>query len=276
MAPNTLKVAILGLGAAGAFAARAATDFGCSQIDVYAYGETRFPPGMNWFDWIPEDLQEKFPATAIYMLAQGTEPVYRKRMWGSLAEHLEYKDFPTEGEYIYRWQPEKVFDALIPISVNVDWLAGNLSDVDASAIADTYDIAFQTFPTKESIGGAYAYYPRHFVASRKLTVEEDPGTNYVIFNGNPGKSLLVREMNLFGYKHLEFPQGRGQAEISLEVDISQYQVLHIPEIHPQMKACSSKSIFDPKIHLIGKWALWDIHYKHHQTYADVTKILQAL
>ena len=266
------KVAILGLGAAGAFAARAAHDCDC-EVDVYAYGDTVFPPGANWFNWLPDDLIEKFPPTPIYVVGQGTEEAFRKLMWGSLADHIVYTDFPTKGDYVYGHNPAKVFDALIPMGVDVSMVAGQLSDVDAIDIAKTYDVVLQTFPTKLSKAGAFGYYVKNFVASRKLTPEEDPATHYVICNGT-GEGIVVRESNLFGVKSLEFPQGIGQAEISAKVDISDYQIVAVPEIHPQQKPWEPPTGWDPKIHLVGKWAEWNIQRKPHEVYAMVCELLK--
>ena len=52
------KVAVLGMGMAGAYAAKAASDKGCF-VHVYQYGKSQFPLGAFWQHWVPPDIAEK-------------------------------------------------------------------------------------------------------------------------------------------------------------------------------------------------------------------------
>jgi hypothetical protein len=261
------NVAILGLGPTGAFAAKAAIDAGY-QVTIYTIGDYhKFVPGPFWFHWIPEDLQQKFVPDQIYQLGKGTKSQYNSLQWGNLVTHVQQSSFPANG-FVVGYNAQKVIEDLIPMTAEVVMSAGAISDVDASDIAKSYDVVFQTFPTKLSKEQQPPLVP--YCMASKLSTEK---RNYVVYNGT-GEGVVVRECNLFGRHYLEFPKNVTRSAILHAMDMTGMDLVELKDLHPKTKPWRQPASTDPKIHLIGRWAEWQTHRLSHEIYSIVYGMLK--
>jgi hypothetical protein len=259
------KVAIIGLGAAGAFAARAAYDMRC-DVDIYVSGVTFTPPpGAFWMHWVPEDVTSQATPASIYIQGVGSATQYTKRQWG--------KPFPSSFPATPVWEtgynPAEVLPLLVPAVCEEIHLPYPLSDADVLDISRKYDMVFQTFASKQS----RAEQPplRSFIAAAQFGIAPTD-LHWVMYNGTP-KGLVVREAQLFGNKFLEFPKDVGLAEIEAQHDLTGYQSVMLKDLDPTTKPWQS----DPKskVKFVGRMAMWDRKFLSHDSYKYVQTVLQG-
>jgi len=107
------KIAVIGLGPTGSFAARAAYDLNC-EVDIYTV-ESAFttPPGSFWLHWVPDDVTQQVAATQIYIQGKGTAKDYIKRQWGELAPGVT-SSFPEQPVWEQGYDPTLVMKYLVP------------------------------------------------------------------------------------------------------------------------------------------------------------------
>lgn len=262
------KVAIIGLGPTGAFAARAAYDLNC-EVDIYTV-ESKFttPPGAFWLHWVPEDVTHQVSATQIYIQGKGTAKQYIKRQWGDLAPGVT-SSFPEKPVWETGYNPELVLKHLVPAQCEEIRLPYALSDADIHDLSIKYDFVFQTFPTRESKQEQPALLP--FVAAARFNAE-DLNLSWVVYNGS-NTGVVVREAVLFGHHFLEFPKNMTELEVRGAVDLAGWQVVTLKDLHPHTKPWSQ----DPKskIKLVGRLAMWDRKFLSHDAYAYVQKVLRS-
>src|ERR1041385_5813278 len=105
---NNHKVAVIGLGAAGAFVARAAYDLGFDTT-IYASGATNVtPPGAFWLHWLPDDLTGEFNSQTIRIIGKGKEEAYTKLQWGQSWYKGLSSSFPVEPVIEQGYNPVEV------------------------------------------------------------------------------------------------------------------------------------------------------------------------
>lgn len=258
-----LKIAIVGLGAAGAFAARAAYDMGC-EVEIFSTTQTlQMSPGATWLHWIPEDVAAKFTPTQIYVVGKGTAEQYSKRQWGKVVP----SSFPTEPVWEIGYDPMKVLPDLVPASCNVNMIPYQMSDTDVADMSVAFDMVFQTFPTKDSKEFQPPLIP--FVAAAKIGTEP-LDKNYAVYNGTKD-GFVVREAVLFGSKFLEFPKNMLLRELEEVVDLTEYKTVTLKDLDPATKPWQHSH---PKIHLLGRMAMWDRKFLSHDAYAFAQKKIQ--
>lgn len=264
---DKLKVAVIGLGPTGAFAARAASDLGC-EVDIYVAGSggSSTPPGAFWLHWIPDGVvSQGFIYEDIWVEGKGTPKAYIERQWGKQLAAGVTSSFPVRPVWERGYNPQTVLEKLIPRACEEIRVPYPLSGADIRDLSVKYDLVFQTFPTKESFEHQPALLP--FVAAARFG-SEDPSTNWVVYNGTPN-GLVVREAVLFGNHFLEFPKGLAISEITAEQDMEGWQTLVLKDLHPHTKPWSQ----DPasKVKLVGRLAMWDRKFLSHDAYAYVQK-----
>ena len=260
---SKLKIAIIGLGASGAFAARAAYDMG-NDVEIYATQNGKMSPGATWLHWLPEDMSQQVAPANIYVIGKGTGSSYSRLQWGQVFP----SSFPKEPVWEKGYDPEVVLAKLVPSSCNVNFVPFPLSDADIRDLSTGFDLVFQTFPTRESKEQQPALVP--FVAAAQFG-NANPDVNYVVYNGT-GKGIVVREAQLFGNKFLEFPKNMTLEEVyGLHPVETGWQYTVLKDIHPNTKPWSHS---DPKIKLVGRFAEWDRRVLSHDAYARVQTIIQ--
>lgn len=264
------RVAIIGLGPTGAFAARAAYDLGW-DVKIYATDmEYRTPPGAFWLHWIPDAVLNDYNAETINILGIGKAEEYVKRQWGKEFAKLP-SSFPVKPVAEKGYDPAEVLPHLVPAECEFMPVSHKLSDVDVRDIARAFDVVFQTFPTRESTEQQPALIP--YIAAARFGWEPRPGTgNMVVYNGS-GKGVTVREAQLFGNHYLEFPKNMSLAEVGMEFDLTGYQHVVLRDLHPYTKPWQQDS--KSKVQLIGRFAKWDRKCLSHDAYADVRRILKG-
>lgn len=259
------KIAIVGFGPTAIFAARAAYDLGC-KVEIFTDKARPMPPGATWLHWVPEDIAQEFASTPIYVVGKGTSAEYTKRQWGFECP----SSFPTKAVWEHGYDPQKVLDSLLPVECNVNLMGYAMSDADVQDLAKSYDLVFQTFPTKESKEQQPAL--MSFVAAAKLGTD-DPSQNWVVYNGTK-EGLVVREASIFGNHFLEFPKNISMEEIKKSHPLSSdYKMVELRDLHPHTKPWDFKH---PKIKLLGRWAQWDRKVLSHDAYSLCQKFIQEL
>jgi len=262
------KIAIIGLGLTGSFAARAAHDMGC-EVDIYTVeSSVSYPPGAVWMHWIPDDVTRMVPATQIYIQGKGTAKEYIKRQWGELAPGVT-SSFPVSPVWEQGYNPELVMKYLVPAACEEIRLPYPLSDADIRDLSIKYDFVFQTFPTRESKLEQPALLP--FVAAARFG-DEDPSKNWVVYNGTP-QGYIVREAVLFGNHFLEFPKNVSLDEIKSAIDLAGWQTVELRDLDPRTTAMQSEP--KSRIKLVGRLAMWDRKFLSHDAYDYVQKVLRS-
>jgi len=265
------QVAVIGLGATGAFAARAAFDLGY-KVDIYNMVDTPnlTPPGAFWLHWLPEDMTGEFEATPIYIMGKGTEKGYLNRQWGrTIAKGLS-SSFPSKAVWEQGYHPAKILPKIVPDECEIMMIPYPLSDVDVRDLAIKYAAVFQTFPSKDSKAFQPPLLP--YIAGAKFATD-DPTSNWVIYNGTD-KGLVVREASLWGNHFVEFPKNVSLSEVQLDFDLSGFQHVVLRDIDPRTQPWEGK--IDPKVHYVGRWATWDRKYLSHDAYKHTQKILKKV
>lgn len=260
------KVAIIGLGPAGAYAAKAASDAGC-EVDVYTFGEAKPAPGAFWLHWLPEDLAKTHKHENIYVMGKGDAPHYGNLQWGDSGL---WGSFPEKPYWTKGWDFQKIFYSLLPMRCQVHQTAFPLSDTDIKDLSSQYDRIFQTFPKKMHLEIRPKKVP--FVAAMAETSGEEPN-NVVVYNGT-GEGIVVREAVLFGNHYLEFPKGMSQEEVWSQHPLGEedWKFVTLKDLHPATKPVQQ----DPgyKVQLVGRWAEWNSKRLSHEVYKIVQDILE--
>ena len=256
------KVAVIGLGASGAFAAKAAYDMKC-EVEVYVTQAGKMSPGATWLHWLPEDVTSQFTPTQIYVMGKGTSDQYTKRQWGKVYP----SSFPVTPAWEVGYDPTQVLEVLVPAACNINMIPYPLSDADIRDLSVGFDLVFQTFPTRVSKEEQPPL--RSFVAAAKLG-QSDPEKNFVVYNGTK-IGIVVREAQLFGNHFLEFPKDMTAEEVWDQQDLDGYQVVTLKDLDPSTKPWQTVR---SRIKLIGRWAQWDRKILSHDAYAIAQKHVQ--
>ena len=262
------KVAVLGLGASGLFAAKAAKDCGCEVTAYTLSKEITFPPGPFWLHWIPENVQDKFELTPIFHIGKGTASNYQALQWGRLPKRKFSNSFPAKNKHHYGYNPTEVLPTFVPEDIKV--LSKLLTDADIGELAEEYDVVFQTFATDLSKQQQLAFLPYTMASQFDL---EDAKTNYVIYNGTK-KGIIVREIQLWHNKFLEFPKYLPIKEIRKGTPLSNFQVQTLWDLDPFAKLWRQPSDANKKICLVGRWAEWNKDRLSHDAYAIAQRRIQ--
>jgi hypothetical protein len=261
--PN--KIAIIGFGPTAVFAAKAAYDMGY-QVEIYTDQQKPMPPGATWLHWLPEDVSHQFKPVQIYVVGQGTSEQYTKRQWGQ----VHPSSFPLKPVWEVGYNPTQVLDKLLPTECNVNLVPYRMSDADVRDLSVSFDLVFQTFPTREHRESQPQLLP--FVAAARLGTE-DPTKNYVVYNGTK-KGIVVREASLFGNHFVEFPKGMTEDEVNESHTWNTgYKVAELKDLDPR-----TQPVQQPvgKIKLLGRWAQWDRRVLSHDAYNLAVKFIEEM
>ena len=264
------RIAIVGLGPTGAFAAKAAHDLKC-DVEIFITGDlpATTPPGAFWLHWLPQDVSGSAKPVQVYITGEGSSDNYTKRQWGKVYP----SSFPTQPVWETAYNPADVLDKLVPSSCNMNFLQYPLSDTDIKDLSVAYDLVFQTFPTRESREYQPVLLP--YVAAAKFG-QEDPEKNYVFYNGKTIATggPVVREAVLFGNHFLEFPKQWTEEEVRHGFDLTGYTVKILKDIDPITKPWPQPT--SSKIRLLGRWATWDRKVLSHDAYSMAQKFIREL
>ena len=269
MSSNRTKVAVLGLGMAGAYAAKAASDNGCF-VQVYQHGKTQFPLGAFWQHWVPPDIAKVVPATSIKMIPEGTASNYMSLQWGRVPNNHIKSSFPAKTKVVAGYNPEKVLAAMIP--ENVMTLENPISTEEVFLLCEQYDFVFQTFPAEYSYSAQKPLIPFWTAA---LYNSCDPEINEVWYNGT-GEGHIVRSAKLWGNQYFEFPKYLSYEEIRKVTPAGVLEKMVFQELKDMspFTVGFQPSVYSPSnLHFVGRWAEWNNKRLTHQVYAVTEEIL---
>lgn len=264
------EVAVVGLGATGAFVARAAYDAGY-KVTVYSYGEANTtPPGAFWLHWLPVDLTQQYTPQVITILGKGEEANYIKLQWGKTANlKMVTSSFPTKPISEPGYNPADVLPTLLPAEVKMELTPYPFSDRDVQDLARGYDFVFQTFPRKVDMELQPNRIP--FVAAAKMGVQP-LGVNIVVYNGiGPKGGIVVREAMLFGNHFLEFPKGMSLKQVGEQYSLDGWKTVMLKDLSPHTKPIPQPG---DKVYLMGRYAQWDRKCLSHDCYQRTLNILK--
>ena len=264
------KIAILGMGVTGIYAAFAAEEAG-HNVTVFTKNKNiLFPPGPFWLHWLPDSLTDKFEPTPIYHIGRGSERKYQSLQWGRIPKTHPKSSFPEKDEFKYGYNPKDVLPAMAPTNIKI--IKKFLTDEDVDIMAENYDEIFQTFPSELSKiyqPPLLEYYMGIDIFEFRKNTSKD---NYVIYNGT-GEGIVVREINLWMKKFLEFPKYVALKEIKKVYSDQRYKFIKLFDLDPFSKIWTQPFQIDPKIHLVGRWAEWNNKRLSHEAYKIVKDIL---
>lgn len=262
-------VAVLGLGPAGAYAARAAVDAG-ALVDVYApAGKNNGAPGAFWLYSLPTSVPLITSATPIHIFSDGSEKIYREKQWGALAYKVNGSSFPRTEKVMRGYEPTKVLPALLPREAVVHPLNAPLQDSEVIELCKAYDHVFQTFPSQYSLKQQP---PTVSYLIGRSPIAAPREENYVLYCGTKD-TVVVRISQLWGNRYLEFPK-----ELRLETLLANYPMYaehtftEVKDLHPDTLTWTSPL---RNLHYIGRWATWDKRWLSHMAYEYVQQILST-
>jgi hypothetical protein len=266
---NNHEVAVVGLGATGAFVARAAYDLGY-RVTIYVHGKANTtPPGAFWLHWLPEDMTGQYQSRSIRIIGKGTQGNYVKLQWGAMSNRMNItSSFPIKEVIEKGYNPEEVLPHLVPDEVKIEYVPFPFSDGDVRDLRHGFEAVFQTFPRKIDIDNQPEKIP--FIAAAKFSTE-DPAINVVVYNGT-GEGIVVREAILFGNHYLEFPKDMPIAEVKKKYDLSGYHWVELKDLAPHTKPVPQPG---DGIYLMGRLAQWDRRCLSHDAYSRTVKILEG-
>lgn len=240
------KVAILGTGYEGVFAAWAAADCGCDVTVFHIKNTLQETEKIYYFLWLPGNRLGQIASTPIYLSRKGNEETYKSLQWAKVPLTCFLTDFPLRDGYIAGYQP---IISLAKFLVSV--LDNYPEDMEVHEMSKHFDIIFQTFPTQES----RLKQPEllYYYVAEKFNGEEN---NYVIYNGS-GEGIVVKECQLWDRRYLEFPKNLPMQEINRVMSLQGYEIYCMKDINPFSKPYRQTKEQSAKIQLVGKWAEWN-------------------
>lgn len=275
---NKPRVAILGFGATGAFAAKAAYDAGADVTIITMSHGISVPPGSFWLHWIPTDVQHKYKPYFIQIESIGTEQEYFRKQWGVEKTKGRTSSFPHQQMFEVGYNPADILETLVPFEVEKQVVLKPLTTFAINIICDDYDKVFQTFPMQKHISEQPALVP--YMAAAGIG-KADPSKNLVVYHGDE-HNIIVREATLFGNHYLEFPKGMVGDDFDINIaqllmtinGMQDYQWITLKDLALDTQPVQQ----DPanKIQLIGRFAEWNRKRLSHETYEQVFKIVREL
>ncbi len=267
------SVAIVGSGAAGAYAYRACVEYGCKKVEVFTDKMGTPSPGAFYFHWIPDDLAVRFEPDEILYMGIGTQDKYLERQWPGVKLEPGYaSSFPAKPFVGVGWDAGLIWDELwknAPISL----VAGKFSDTDLKDMSKYHDLIFLTFPTQESIQAQGKYLvqiPVQLVG--KQTTFQLPSkalfmlnkyNNFIMYNGTE-VFPWVRVNHLWGHASFEY----SYTSIMDDEDGKVIMQQDLMPGTPVWKKTLAKNIVP-----VGRFARWDRKYLSHQSYSDAKTVL---
>jgi hypothetical protein len=267
---SSSEVAVVGLGATGAFVARAAYDMGF-RVTVYVHGTANVtPPGAFWLHWIPKDVSGDFSSKPITILGKGKPETYTRLQWGKSYYKGLTSSFPEMKMIEDGYNPVEVLPRLVPDEVKIEYVPYPFSDTDVDDLVKGFQHVFQTFPRKLDLEIQPERIP--YVAASRMGVV-DPEQNVVVYNGT-GKGLVVREAYLFGNHFMEFPKHMTKADLEeAGVDLQGFNTIVLKDLAPntnRIKFTHSTG----RVHLMGRFAEWDRRCLSHDCYERTVEVLR--
>ena len=268
------SIAIIGSGAAAAFAHRACKDYGCTKVDVYTDRMGKPSPGAFFFHWLPNDLRLKFEPENVHYMGMGTAERYWLNQWPDIAyEAMGPTSFPVKTYAQSGWDGHTVWDALWD-NAKITIMAERFSDSDLREMAKFHDIVLLTFPTQESLkeqGWCQVQIPIESVQT--VTMQIPPSSmltltqqydNFILYNGGE-MFQWVRMSRLWGRTSFEYAHNStyGQGDVSMT---------HHPDLLPSTPVWSK--VPAKNFMLVGRFARWDRKYLSHQSYPDTIGALE--
>jgi hypothetical protein len=243
-----MKVAILGAGPTAAFIARACLDCGI-RPDVFAAKRVHPIGGAFWIYEVPESIapfvSDKQP---IYISKIGTAEGYAQKMWG---DPTLKTSFSSIEEVSWGYSPEEVLPLLWgDLSYEEEYLK---SDEQVALLARSYDLVFQTFPTKKSLDQQGTWREPFFIINHRVWSGQ---INEVTYDGDLFSPYL-RASYLFGWRSVELRE-RVELLNPYEKGVSGWK-LHPGT--PRWTTAPAKNVI-----LLGRFAQWDRKLLSHQAY----------
>lgn len=264
------SVAIIGSGAAGAFAYKACREYGCRNIEVYTDRLGKPSSGAFYFHWVPESISEKYEPDDITYVGLGTPDGYAKNQWPGIELGAGFvSSFPNSIMITHGWNASNVWDELWK-GAKIEIIADKLSDTDLKDMSKLHDVVLVTFPTQESMlemGDYLVRIPVHAVNNPTASLLPmdlfSKHDNIIIYNGS-ASFQWVRCNKLWGKMSLEYSYVH-----STDGEGWFYQQDILPMAIPWKKMIARN------VMPIGRFARWDRHYLSHQTYEDTRDVLLA-
>lgn len=270
MRPN---IAIVGSGAAGAFAYKACVDYGCAKVEVFTDRMGAPGKGAFYFHWIPDDLSAKYEPDEIMYIGIGTRQKYLAKQWPTQKIDEEFEtSYPLKPFTAPGWDASTVWEELWA-NARVTIVAGKFSDTDLKDLAKFHDIIFLTFPTQESIQEQGKYLVKipvnlagkstQFQLPSKALYHLNKYNNFIMYNGTDVFDW-VRLNRLWGYTSFEYSHAVTFSDDDPKITYQQDLMPGTP-IWRRMPAHN----FMP----VGRFARWDRKYLSHQAYSDTKTAL---
>jgi hypothetical protein len=264
-----LKVAIFGFGATGAFIQKA-----CNDRKIYPTVFTDkinfIQPGAFFIHEIPGPMMDEAYRyrISIRVFSIGLKSVYNRRQGFLESYDSSFQQGMDLDKAVY------VGDILQEIAYGAGrtHITCKLTDESCIRLSHSFDISFLTFPLQVDT---------HKFGDKKFWVpvvvgksDERNCTNYILYNGT-SEFPFVRQTKIFNNIYEEYPRDFTASEIQ-DLAKNTYgdtgDILHIPDLDPDVLPVETVVYKGKNLHLIGRWAEWNRHMLAHEAY-DKTAIL---
>jgi len=267
------KIAVLGLGFSGLYAAKAAKDAGC-EVTVYSYCKNFNLLSDFWLSWIPEDVAENILPVPIKLIPIGKESKYLKLKWGRVPTRAESfkSDFPNEEKTVMGYEPYRVYAAMYP--EKVEYRFEMFSSEEVNALTIIYDHVFQTLPSEDSYNAQNPLLP-YILGIIQDDKDVDFENDKVWYNGSDLGYVAIRS-NLWGNSYFKFPMNLPLSEIARVMPdnfLNRMEFLNRIELNQFTRIYQPPASTPDNLHFIGKWAEWNPYRRFDQIYEIVKGIL---
>jgi len=250
------RVAVLGGGMAAAYVVAVCRDSGIAP-DVFSSSVVTQVGGAFWLYWIPRGNSS--PPYTIRVSGMGSADEYSRAQWGEMYP----SSFPQLPYVTHGYDPRAVLPELWR-NTSIE-LRAFATDLDVQALAEKYDLVFQTFSTQK----AKEHQPTPklmYVCVQRLSTPVQEG--WVLYNGQPGAATWVRQSALFDCLSTEC------VECSPTCEIGHGKSRTHPKLHPLTNPWLESPA--PNVVLVGRFAEWNRTRLAHHCYALAQEALASL
>lgn len=266
------RIAILGCGPAGIFAAQAAVNAG-HRVHIYSNKRRSEMFGAQYLHEPIPGLSEEKDFTLIEYVLQGTVEGYRRKVYGERSRVAvspekflgTHPAWDIRAAYYAGWH--KFFDAIEDTDIDPDWIL-------STKLHKDYDLVISSIPAPKI---CYAPGSHYFTGTSVFAIGDAPergvfcpvevASNSVVCNGEPSPGWY-RASNVFGYKTAEWP---GETRPPLK----QVSTITKP-ISTNCDCYTMPGAMPVKFLPVGRYGRWDKDELSHMAYGRVAKALEEL
>jgi hypothetical protein len=269
----TIKVAVLGCGPAGMFAAHAVEEGG-ADLTIFSKARKSFMRGAQYLHRpIPGLSGEPF---AVDYELWGDVDGYRQKVYGDMGDVLVSPEtlVGTANAWDIREAYDAAWDRYSRKVVDIDFAEIGDSGAFFTELARTYDLVISTIPAPVLCGRntEHKFYSQKVWVTEGLKSYNDPEfftpggelrDNLVVCSGDPD-DWWYRQSRIHGWENTEFPHDRKP------------RVAEPFKVHEVEKPLRHTCTCHPEIVRMGRYGKWQKGVLSHEAFEDTAREIVAI